>query len=348
MKYIGIRADGDCNKGMGHIVRCTSIAKEFNARGIKPIFITKQNESVSDLLSSHNLQYINIKSIDIKDEIKEIEKILKGLKINCILTDSYWLSNEYLERLKMISKILISIDDNSLYEYPSDIVINANIHAKDLNYKLKNKSCVTLLGTKYSILRKEFQDINPIEIKPNVDRILVSMGGVDVNNFTPIALESLSKLKYNIIIDVVVSNVFKYKENLINIAKKNNNINLIFNPINMKEVMEKCDLAISASGTTIYELGVLGVPTILIPQVDNQVNIAKKANDLGMMINLGKYNEIDLSKINKAVIRLINNIDIRAKMSKISSSSIDSNGVINIVDEIIKYQHSLEDKYENR
>jgi UDP-2,4-diacetamido-2,4,6-trideoxy-beta-L-altropyranose hydrolase len=342
MKCIGIRADGSADKGMGHIMRCIAIAQEFRDRGTKPIFIIKKNKSVSNLLSEHDIEYINIKSIDIYSEIEEVDKILKTIKFDYFLTDSYWLNNEYLERLKRLSKILISIDDNSLYQYLSDIIINSNIYAKDLNYKFKNDNCITLLGTKYSILRKEFQNVNPIKIKSKVKRILVTMGGTDINNFTPIVLESLSEIEDNVTIDVIVGSLFKWSEKLIDMARENKNINLIFNPTNMKEVMEKCDLAISASGTTIYELGVLGIPTILIPQIDNQTNIANKASDLGMMINLGKYDEIDSLEIYKVVKKLIDDVDMRKKMNKIAVSTIDSSGVRNIVNEIINYKYNIE------
>ncbi len=342
MKCIGIRADGSADKGIGHIMRCIAIAQEFRDRGIKPIFIIKKNKSVSNLLSEHDIEYIDIKSIDIYSEIEEVEKILKTIKFDYFLTDSYWLNNEYLERLKRLSKILISIDDNSLYQYPSDIIINSNIYAKDLNYKFKNNNCITLLGTKYSMLRKEFQNINPIKIKSKVKRILVTMGGTDINNFTPIVLDSLSEIEDNVTIDVVVGSLFKCSEKLIDMARENKNINLIFNPTNMKEVMEKCDLAISASGTTAYELGVLGIPTILISQIDNQINIANKASDLGMMINLGKYDEIDSLEIYKIVKKLINDVDMRKRMNEIAISIIDSNGVRNIVNEIINYKYNIE------
>lgn len=341
MKCIGIRADGSADKGMGHIIRCIAIAQEFRNRGIKPIFIIKENKRLSNLLSEYAIDYISIKSIDIYSEIEEVEIISKKIKFDYILTDSYWLSNEYLERLKKLSKILISIDDNSLYQYPSDIIINYNIYAKDLNYKFKNDNCIALLGTKYSMLRKEFQNINPIKIKPKVKRILVTMGGTDINNFTPIVLEKLSEIEDSITIDVVVGNLFKCSEKIIDMARENKNINLIFNPNNMKEVMEKCDLAISASGTTVYELGVLGIPTILIPQIDNQINIAKKASDLGMMINLGKYDEIDSLEIYKVVKELIDNVDRRKRMNKIAINTIDSNGVKNIVNEIINYKYNI-------
>ena len=39
----------------------------------------------------------------------------------------------------------------------------------------------------------------------------------------------------------------------------------------MWELMAKCDLAISAAGTTLYELCAIGVPTICFSFADNQI-----------------------------------------------------------------------------
>lgn len=49
--------------------------------------------------------------------------------------------------------------------------------------------------------------------------------------------------------------------------------------------MEKCDVAISACGSTLYELAVCGVPTIGIIIADNQIGICEKLNNMGVIKN---------------------------------------------------------------
>lgn len=338
MRYIAIRADGSFDKGMGHIVRCLSVANEFKIRDIEPIFLTKEDKDTQSILNFNNIKYKKIFSKSLEGEIEEVKKIFNEINPEYTLTDSYWISNEYLKKLKVISNILISIDDNNLYQYPSDIIVNYNLHSSDINYNYKNKESKILLGSKYCMLRKEFQDACPIKIKDKVSKILIIMGGTDINSFSEKVLKNILNIDKSIIIDVVVSKLYKNKEILRCIEKNNDNVNIIFNPSNMVSVMKNCDLAISAGGTTIYELGSLGIPTILIPQVDNQIDIAIKANELGLMINMGKYDCLNLDNLNNSVIKLIDNTNERRKMNKLCIDMIDNKGTLNVVNEILKYK----------
>ena len=333
MDKIAIRADGNTNIGMGHIMRCVAIGKELQKRNIKPIFFTKNSEATNDVLQKNRIDFVILESLNLDEEIQEVETLLTQNDIDCILTDSYWLSNEYLNRLDKACKLLISIDDNNLYNYPSDIIINSNIYASDFNYPKKNENVKLLLGCEYSILREEFVNVSPININKYVSNILVTMGGTDVNNFTPIILDSISDLDVNI--NVIIGPGFRCTKDIVEISDKHKNINLIYNPSNMKDIMIKNDIVISASGTTTYELGTLGIPTILIGQADNQNNILKKVKELGIMLSLGNFKDVTQKDIRDVTLRLINDYELRLKMNKECSKAIYSGGVKVIVDEII-------------
>ena len=102
--------------------------------------------------------------------------------------------------------------------------------------------------------------------------------------------------------------------------------------------MRKNDVAISAAGTTTYELGVLGIPTILICQADNQENIGRKTKEREMMISLGNFNQVEEQQIYDNLLYLINNKSKREDMSKKCIQNVGRKGVVNIVDEILNYK----------
>ena len=336
MKRIGIRADGNSQTGMGHIMRCLVIAKEFMRRDIEVIFLVKYDEKLIEILRKNKVKYEIIKSQNLKDESKEVCHFIKSLKLDCLLIDSYWISNEYLEEIYYNTNLLVSIDDNNLYHYPSHIILNANIYAKDLKYKLINPKTKLLLGCDYAILREEFIKEPPIIIKDRVENVLVTMGGCDINNYTPTVLKSISKVDTQI--NVIVGPQFKNMQTIKNLSLINPNINLINNPKSVKDIMKKNDVAISAAGTTTYELGVLGIPTILICQADNQENIGRKTKELEMMISLGNFNQVEEQQIYDNLLYLINNKSKREDMSKKCIQNVGRKGVINIVDEILNYK----------
>ena len=336
MKRIGIRADGNSQTGMGHIMRCLVIAKEFIRRNIEVIFLVKYDEKLIEILNKNKVKYEIIKSQNLKDESKVVCDITKNFKLDIILIDSYWISNEYLKEIYYNTNLLVSIDDNNLYDYPSHIILNANIYAKDLNYKLINPKTKLLLGCDYAILREEFIKESPIIIKDKVENILVTMGACDINNYTPTVLKSISKIDTQI--NVIVGPQFKNMQTIKNLSLFNPNINLINNPKSVKDIMKKNDVAISAAGTTTYELGILGIPTILICQADNQENIGRKTKELEMMISLGSFHKVEEQQIYDNLLYLINNKSKREDMSKICIHNVGRKGVINIVDEILNYK----------
>ncbi|WP_099190190.1 UDP-2,4-diacetamido-2,4,6-trideoxy-beta-L-altropyranose hydrolase [Tepidibacter mesophilus] len=332
---IAIRADGGEGKGMGHIMRCMALSKELKKRGFNIIFLTKNNENVNEVLKCNGFNYINLYSDNLEEEIDEVKNIINKENLHIIITDSYWLSSEYLYEIRKSVKLLISIDDNNLYKYPSNIVINGNIYAEDLKYEKVFDDTKFLLGTNYILLREEFRNVSKIKIKKNVENILITMGGNDINNYTSFILNSLKKLDVNL--NVIVGPGFKCIDDLKEIAYKNDNVILIFNPSNIKDIMIKNDIAISAAGITTYELGVLGIPTILIVQADNQIKVAEKMNELGAMMDLGWFKDIRDRELSDRVKYLIENYILRKDFNNKSSKLISFAGVENIISNIDNY-----------
>ena len=74
---------------------------------------------------------------------------------------------------------------------------------------------------------------------------------------------------------VICGNFNAHEKELEKKANKFVNINLYKNVSNMAEIMKKCDLAISAAGSTLYELASLSIPSIVFSFADNQ----KKATE---------------------------------------------------------------------
>lgn len=339
MKRIAIRADGSSNIGMGHIMRCMAIAKEFKKRNIEVLFITKQNEIVSNILVENKLKIINITPMNLKEEILIVKNILLKENIDTILVDSYYLSDNYLNQLSVACKLLISIDDNNLYTNPSDIIINPNIYGPDLNYYVKNSKVKLLLGWDYIILRDEFINLSPIIINEKVKNILVTMGGTDINNYTIKVLKSINNIEATI--NVIIGSGFKCIDEIKRISEDKTNINLIYNPSNIAQVMKENDIAISAGGTTIYELASLGIPTILITQAENQKNLAEKVDKLKLMNYLGCFKEVKEEYIEKNVVQLMKDKQSREYMSNECKNIINRNGVANIINEILLYNAKL-------
>lgn len=328
---IGIRADGGSSIGMGHIMRTLVLAKEL-AKYYKVFYICKMDNSGLNKYTD-GIDKVRKEGFEVK--LIEENNMLEGLKdINAdiLITDSYDVNEEYFNKTKSMFKKTGYIDDNNLLScYNVDFLINQNLGAEEFKYKT-NKDTQLLLGSKYILLREEFRNLLQDKTLNNkVENIMITVGGADPNNVTGNILKNVSNLKYNF--HVIVGASFNNLENLRELAAENDNIKLYFNA-NMVEVMNKCDLAIAACGSTLYELCICEVPTIGIITVDNQENLAIKMDSLGIIKNLGWYDKLDNNLLHNSIENISHNLAVRTNIIEKTKCYIDEKGVYRCISAI--------------
>ncbi|MDS1002887.1 UDP-2,4-diacetamido-2,4,6-trideoxy-beta-L-altropyranose hydrolase [Clostridium sporogenes] len=330
---IAIRTDGGDNIGMGHIMRTLVLAKEL-AKTNDIFFICRVDKFFT------NKYKLGIKKV--KDEGFNVITInennifneLKNISADCLITDSYDVDEEYFDSTKDIFKITGYIDDMNLYHFNVDFIINQNIGAEKYLYKV-NKDTKLFLGTNYVMLREEFRKEFKRNIKQEVENVMITVGGADPNGITNIICNYIKDLQLKF--HIVIGSSFKEEnvKKLLCMKNLKDNINLYFNA-NMIEIMNKCDMAISACGSTLYELSVCNVPTLGLIIADNQEKIAWEMQEKGLIYNLGWYMDLTKDSIiyNIKEISKLHNREIIIKNQNI----INKNGVENLVEEIEKIQ----------
>ena len=100
----------------------------------------------------------------------------------------------------------------------------------------------------------------------------------------------------------------------------------------MADLYLQSDIAISAGGTTCYELAYFGIPNIIITVATNQLNIAKELNKKNISTYIGSKEEISLEKLKVGVLELINNYKKREEMIKNGKRLVDGLGKKRVVE----------------
>lgn len=326
---ICIRADGGSTIGMGHIMRTLVLAEELK-KNYNVFYVCRIDESLSDrykpgidLVKNKGFKVITINENKVKKEIVNVEA-------DCIITDSYDVDEEYFDILRenfSISGCIYDTDYKDINIFNVDFFINPDLYALEQRYITKNCSEI-LLGPKYIILRKEFlefQDYDKCMLAPVIKNIIITLGGSNCNIYIHKILESIKDLKqFNFY--VVLGSAFKDREELLKEYQEYSNIKIKYNVSNMCDLMSKCDLAISSCSTTLYELMCLGIPTICVATVDNQIimgNYLKKVDFVKICeVNLIKKNILNLT------------LEKRKFMCNTCRQIIDGNGVKRIVNAI--------------
>lgn len=339
---IAIRADGNSTIATGHIMRCLSIAAALKKSGNDCIFIVADEQSHT-LLKTADYPVIILNSLwnNLESEIPAMLKVLKENSIDKIIVDSYYATEKYLEELETVCPA-IYIDD--LFEIHPKIsaIINYAVYGSPLPYITYHSGTKTklLLGTKYAPLRAEFQNTHSL-FHEHVSRILTTAGGADTYNA---AGKIVTAAVHDSFFDEIEFHVVSGKLNanlpqLNDIAAKHNKVILHQDVKTMAELMLASDIAITAGGSTMYELCACGTPSISFSWADNQLMNVKTFAELNVIECAGDM-RIDREKCIATIISLlkkyISDTELRKKRSEAMRKVTDGKGAMRIAEEIMK------------
>lgn len=187
---------------------------------------------------------------------------------NIILVDSYFVTDRYLEQLKKYGRVFL-VDDLQQHAYPVDGVINYNVFAEETVYRrlYGEQETELLLGGEYVPLRNQFRDVS-YNIGNSVTHVMITTGGGDVDNIAAGVLNVINRpdMVFHVLTGRFSPHFSSWKKR----AEETGNIRLHYDVQDMAGLMQSCDLAVTAGGSTIYELCAVGVPFICFSFAPNQ------------------------------------------------------------------------------
>ncbi len=249
-KNILIRCDASQEIGMGHIIRCIELAKQFVDCNI--LFAIRDNDITISQLQKNNFNYVIIEQGSYHEQMI---KIVKDNGIDIFIGDIRdGLPEKTIIEMKVLGILTVAIDEPSDYRKKCDLCFFPPVPQIDkLDWDGFNGKIYK--GWEYIILRNEFyKKFNKLKNKtPNV---LIMLGGTDAHNLTLKSLKSVvEKNKEEFNVYVVVRNSHKEICEIRKYAEESEkNISIYSNVENMANFLEKIDYAIIAFGVTAYEL----------------------------------------------------------------------------------------------
>ena len=341
-KTVIFRTDGNSKIGMGHIYRCLSIADGLSKKGIMSLFMLS-NYEMMDLIIRRGFSVINLNSDpdDMESEVYIAKSYVRDSNIPFLIIDSYSVTENYLAEMRQVCKVAY-IDDVLAFPYKVDYLINYNMYADITDYeKLYEGTDMPrlLLGSNYAPLREEFDaDLNRT-VNDKVKDVLISTGGADTLGVAVRFAEYLkSQNDKEYTYHFVVGGASPYYDELKKITDGMENIIIHKDVTEMRELMMSCDMALSASGSTLYELCACGVPAVTYVVADNQLRGAEIFNEKGLMISIGDIRDRDdiCEKMYTALKNLGGDYPGRKEMTEKMQSLIDGRGAMRIAEFIEK------------
>ena len=337
---IWIRADGGKEIGTGHIMRCLSIAGALRQMGERVCFLVADDSTVSLLeAQGHEYQVLGSSYWELEEELPTLLPILREAEKGLFLADSYFVTAEYLRQVRELMPVCY-MDDKGISSLPVDLLINYNIFAERSLYGEGSGGTEYLLGTQFAPLRPEFQKAD-VPVRDRVKRVLITTGGSDRYNLAGKILKQVlcdpqtQNLEY-----CVVSGIYnQHLPQLLELERHNENVHIFSKVSDMAELMRSCDIAVSAGGSTLYELCAVGIPILCFSFVDNQEKIVEGFRQRGVVCFGGDYlaqGDRMIRLITEHIALLKSSVALRCSCSAKERELVDGQGAIRIASHLCK------------
>lgn len=329
-----IRADGNANIGAGHVMRCISIAKQ--AQKYTDVKFICSDRASANLVSQHGFlaDSLDVESFSLMDALGTAMRLKAG---DIILIDSYAVDNDYISAFPKDVTVAV-MDDMCNLPLTVNKVINYNAFADEAKYERLysgKKLPKLILGADYIPVRDEFIE-NSADASAEVTDIFVTTGGGDNDNIAGDivnALENHVNALNNVTYHVICGAYNPNYDILASMAEKYGNIVLYKNVDNMAELMSKCQVGITAGGSTIYEMCAVGLPFVCFAYAANQLGLVHFVRNGQFSMYAGKFmSSVDSKKpyviqtIADKVIEMAENVNVRTESVVKGRSIVDGKG----------------------
>lgn len=356
MSRVCIRVDAYPEIGYGHLKRCLVVAGRLRERGKEVFFLL-----VGDLAASAEIKKAGFDLVETPKETSFLEQInaielydYKNIGITIIdiahkraIQDSEGLAL-YLKKLtnKSFTVFIDSFGAQSARENISKLFCNILVSPYAGEQKsTKQINHTELLGVDYFVLDMAYQNYRKKNIRKLANRILITCGGSDLNSISSKILSTLnSDKKITLDIKVIVGSGFSSELNkiLLKLTKNSpHNVDLVLSPDDLSSEMSWCDIAISTSGLTKYELAATGTPAILISIDSSHDAVNQHFTSEKSVLDLGDVKNVSDVKLLNSVWKLLENKNERERQSLVGQNFINANGTDNLIEEILKIKDNV-------
>jgi spore coat polysaccharide biosynthesis predicted glycosyltransferase SpsG len=257
--------------------------------------------------------------------------VCRSHRTRSLLVDSYAVSAPFFSALRRTEPDLHVVYIDDLFNFSCgrltkpalwdvDVVIAYGFGLENARFEeMYSGTRVKLfIGTRYAPLKKAFA-ATCHNVAATVQRTLITTGSTNPNGvlelMTATVLSALPDSKIDAVMGALSDST----------CPRDARIHIQRGLTDLSPLMRRADLAVSAAGTTLYELCAAGVPSVVVPIVENQLPNAdgfEKAG-LGVVVRPGEGFE---TRLYKAVESLALDTDGRKSLSAHMRSAVDGKG----------------------
>ncbi len=333
------RADASSDIGGGHVMRCLVLADALAASGWQCGFAS--NALAPNLVGELNRH--DVLAVPPGVDAVTVMRDRWGERWDLGVVDHYGLDAAFEDRMRDRAASILVIDDIHDRPHDCDLLLDQTQgRTKDAYAGLTPKRCKMLLGTRYALLRPAFSALRGKALKSRarrsgINRVLVAFGLTDPMNLTAMAIDVLQGLALEIAVDVVLGGQAPHLESVCRKAAKTSKsvtVHVGADAETVAGLMAGADLALGAPGTSSWERGCLGLPSVLVGFAANQTGIAAALEETGAAVNLGHYETVTPGRLSDTLSSLALDSGRLQQMSEAAAGLCDGHGAARVVEAI--------------
>lgn len=360
---IAFRVDASLQIGAGHVMRCLTLANALREQGAICRFVCRaQAGDLIDLLLEQKHEVLTLPAPLSKPaqannaapyadwlmttwqiDAQQTQAALSAAGIqDWLVVDHYALDAQWERSVDSTYRHLLVIDDLANRQHHADLLLDQTFERKNIAYQpLVNPECELLCGVEYALLRPEFDAWRAHSLKSResakLKRVLISLGGVDQANISREILLALRdpRLSSDFEICLVLGASSPWIEEMRRMSEAMPNVELNVAADNMAELLSRCDLAIGAAGSSVWERCCLGVPTLMLVLAKNQQEIAAQLSAAGAAESLTSGSDLHEQVIR--AVQAINSAQL-SEMSRKAAALVQGSGVKGVVQAMMEVQ----------
>jgi UDP-2,4-diacetamido-2,4,6-trideoxy-beta-L-altropyranose hydrolase len=325
-RRVVLRVDADAVVGTGHAVRSLTLGAALRSHDFE---VTVVSASLPDALAEQAAaEQMAVEVVSAETSWARIEQRRPDL----VVVDGYHLA-ALVQRLVSSDLTFALIDDN--HELPiegASLILNQNLHATEALYADRAVAQRLLLGPRYVLLRAGVAGLKRRPPRERANRILVAIGGGDEAGHTEsIVTELLRHREFHVCIGVGAAN--PRRADLLAVAARHPN-RVRVDRGDLVESYAWADVAVIGAGTTMWEVGHLGLPAIAVVVAENQRAAAAAAADRGFIETVDGSGGPDTAELAERCAVLTADLARRQRMSTVGRELIDGQGPSRVAAEI--------------
>lgn len=358
---VAFRADASLTIGAGHVMRCLTLADALHVRGADVVFLSREHVGhlhqvveargypLLSLGTVDSMQgresaagYAHWLGVDLRRDADDTLARLAGLSVDWLVVDHYGLDARWEHAVRPVCGRIMAVDDLANRDHVVDALLDQNFGKTAVDYADRvPASCALMMGSGYALLRPEFAALRAESLsrrsQGQVRRLLITMGGVDLDNATGAVLEALQVWgpPADLEVTVVMGPCAPWRDKVIQQARcLPFSTEVLVNVQYMGKLMRDADLAIGAAGSTSWERCCLGLPTLQLVLAENQRPIANALSQAGAAYLLERAGLE--TGLRQAMLQLTQNPARLIRMSTDAAQLVDGKGAERVAQYIME------------